>query len=412
MSRVTDPAGTRGRRPRAGRLAGAFAALLGFALCGACGEGYPPALLAGTAAPTIRVLLGRPRARVQVVVPGPTWELQSTAGRSYALRGTGDLSSVITAGAAGIVVQGRDTGASALRLRPLSTFDLDGRRYRGRLLLRRRGARLECVNEVDLETYIAGVIGNEVGPHAEPATYRAQAVTARTYAYMRLASPDAAQREWHVYDDARSQVYTGTHVPPEYGITYEEMARRAQETRGVILTWRGRPFPTYYASTCGGHTTEAATSNLDPGHAAEVLRGVPCGHCGTSKYFEWTSQVRDADLLAALKRLKRPVASPIHAVAVSRRGRGGWAAEVSLRAGPGRRVTTMPGTVFRTAARLRSHNIRDIRRVRGGWEIRGRGWGHGVGMCQWGAIEMGRKGATETEILRFYYPGVAFTKVY
>ena len=48
----------------------------------------------------------------------------------------------------------------------------------------------------------------------------------------------------------------------------------------------------------------------------------------------------------------------------------------------------------------------------GAIEIDGAGWGHGVGMCQWGAIEMGRKGATETEILRYYYPGVSFTKVY
>ena len=50
--------------------------------------------------------------------------------------------------------------------------------------------------------------------------------------------------------------------------------------------------------------------------------------------------------------------------------------------------------------------------IRGGFVIKGRGWGHGVGMCQVGAIEMGKKGASETEILRYYYPGIAFTKVY
>ena len=80
--------------------------------------------------------------------------------------------------------------------------------------------------------------------------------------------------------------------------------------------------------------------------------------------------------------------------------------------GPKKAVRTVPGHVFRSALGLRSHNLASIRRVRGGWSIRGKGWGHGVGMCQWGAIEMGRKGATETEILRYYYPGIDFTKVY
>jgi stage II sporulation protein D len=178
------------------------------------------------------------------------------------------------------------------------------------------------------------------------------------------------------------------------------------------VTWRGRPVPTYYASTCGGHTTDAATSALDPGHAAEVLRGVPCQHCGTSRYFTWTATVRDADLVAGLARARLPVTPPLHGVDVTRRGRGDWAAEVAVLAGPQRAPRAVPGTVFRTAAGLRSHNLRDVRRVRGGFEIAGRGWGHGVGLCQWGAIEMGRKGATETEILRYYYPGVAFTKVY
>ena len=61
---------------------------------------------------------------------------------------------------------------------------------------------------------------------------------------------------------------------------------------------------------------------------------------------------------------------------------------------------------------LRVARVLSVERIAGGFRFSGRGWGHGVGMCQWGAIEMGRKGATETEILRYYYPGVDFTKIY
>jgi stage II sporulation protein D len=390
----------------------AVLAASGLVVLGACGDGYPPPLLAGTAAPTIRVRLGRSRPSARLRIAKQAWEIHAVAGRALSVRGSTDLSTDLAAGRDGIVVRGRSTGATTLRVQPSSTFSLGERAYRGTLIVRLRDSKLEFINELDLETYVAGVIGNEVGPKAETATYRAQAVTARTYAYIRVRAASADSRAFHVYDDSRSQVYTGMTMPAAYGIDYGEMLRCTRETRGVILTWQGRPFATYYSSTCGGHTTDAATSALDPGHADEVLRGVPCQHCRTSKYFSWTKVVRDADLAAGLQRAKRPVGLPIRSIEVTRRGRGDWVSELQLRGGPGGTVRTVPGTVFRTAAGLRSHNIRGIRRVGGGWSIEGRGWGHGVGMCQWGAIEMGRKGATETDILRYYYPGVAFTKVY
>jgi stage II sporulation protein D len=190
------------------------------------------------------------------------------------------------------------------------------------------------------------------------------------------------------------------------------MNKRAAETRGVVLTWQSRPFSTYFASTCGGHTTEAGTSELDPGHAAEPLRGVTCGFCATSPKYRWTKLVSDADLVAGMKNRNLPVVEPLTSIAVTRAGRGGWAKEVTVTYGPNGARRPLPGTQFRTAARLLSHRILDIRRVEGGFEIDGGGWGHGVGMCQWGAFEMGKRGFSETDILRAYYPGITFTRVY
>ncbi len=393
-----------------------IAALLTCAGVG-CGGGPRSALMANTAPPTIRVRLGKPRTKALLVVARQAWSIRSEGGRSYAARGATTLKTNLRSGTAGIVVRGTDSGSSVLRIRSGSWFTLDGKTYRGTLLVHqesdpKHGRRLVLVNELDLETYVAGVIGNEVGPKAEAATYRAQAVTARTYAWMRLQRSGAATRRFHVYDSAASQVYTGLSIPASYGIDYADMERRSKETRGVILTYRGRPFPTYYASTCGGHTTEPDSSGLDPGRAREPLRGVPCRYCTTSKYYRWDKTFSDGHLESALKRVRRPIKLPVHGIEIKRRGRGGWAAEVRIVYGAQRAVRSLPGHVFRSALGLRSHNLASIRQVRGGWRVKGKGWGHGVGMCQWGAIEMGRKGASETEILRYYYPGVDFTKVY
>lgn len=389
----------------------AFVALALGLLAPACGGNDLPALSAETTPPSIRVRLGIPRARAQLTIQGQAWTLRALAGSAFALRGGADIRTQLTAGADGIAVRGRSTGARILAVEPDSHFALDGRVYDGRLLVHLVDSKLVLVNELDMETYIAGVIGNEVGPNARAATYRAQAVAARTYAWKRVQE-QARDVRFQVYDSAASQVYKGRSVPAAYKIRYADMVRHTAATRGVIVTYDGRPFRTYYASTCGGHTTNPETSGLDPGKAREPLRGVACAHCSTSKYFTWTKRLTDAELMAGLKRRKRAVKAPVHAIKITKRGRGEWVAEAAIQFGAAKAVHVLPGHELRSSMGLRSHRVESITRVPGGWVVKGRGWGHGVGMCQWGAIEMGRKGASEMEILRYYYPGVAFTKVY
>lgn len=408
MTSLGPPARTRGT-VRSALLAVCLGALaLGL---GSCGGNLTPSLMANTAPPLIRVRLGAPRPRARLALPAHPWTIRSTSGDSYVLRAASEVQTELAASSTGIVIRGRSTGAAALRIEPDDFFTLDGRVYDGHLLVTQVDETLVFINELDLETYVAGVIGNEVGPGAEPATYRAQAVAARTYGWMRRQEREAEQAAFHVYDSAASQVYTGRSVPAQYGIRYDDMLRRTTETRGAILTYEGRPFRAYYASTCGGHTTAAAVSGLDPGHAAEPLRGVACAHCTSSKYYRWTAHVTDAEVVAGFKARGRPVSLPIHAIDVTR-ARGGWVSEGAVRYGASGQTRTIPGHELRSALGLRSHRIERITRESGGWVIQGRGWGHGVGMCQVGAIEMGKKGASESEILRYYYPGIAFAKVY
>ena len=384
-------------------------------LLGGCGDGYPPALLAGTRAPTVRVLLGRPRAEDTLVVRDQAWRLEGGAVRQEGRHGLR-----VTVGSAGgqVTLDGRASGTSEVRLLAARSYELGGHPYPGTLRIRATDdKRLEFVAELDLETYVAGVIGHEVGPGAREATYRAQAICARTYAYGKLLAPDAAGKAYHVFDDTRSQVYGGMEVPATYGITYDQMVQATAANRGIVLTYDGRPIQAYYSSTCGGHTTDAATSRLDAGTSAPVLRGVPCPWCRptasyASKYFTWTETVEAARIIQGLESWGG-VTAPLHAIEVVERGRGDWAATVEITYGPTRRTKRVPGIHFRSIAGLRSHNLQRITRVAGGaFRFEGRGWGHGVGLCQVGAIQMGLRGLTESDILRFYYPGASLSHVY
>ena len=375
----------------------------------ACGGSRDRISLSGTTPPSIRVQLGDLRESAALTI-ADEWEAVGSDGGSFSARGT-NLATAVEASATGVVFRGASTGVTTLRVRPRGAFTLSvgpaRQAYRGELIVRQVGARLQFANEVDLEAYVAGVIVNEIGAGAAPATYRAQSVCTRTYGWMRRqAAPDAPA---HVFDDERSQVYRGLSVPAG-GVTFSDLEKRTGETRGVVLTWHSEPFPTYYFSTCGGHTTDAATAALDPGGATEPLRGVPCRWCGSSKYFAWTEEVPLQRLVDGLK--DRGVVAPIHSIVWSKVGPGDWVGEVTLTFGPNSLKKVVPGLDFRRAAGLRSMHIASVAASEGSLTIRGSGWGHGVGMCQVGCQEMGRAGYDETHILRYYYPGAEFTRLY
>ena len=364
----------------------------------------------------MRVLL-HTASKDRVAVSRQSWSLRAEGDGTFSLQDARTRVFSFSAGGS-VLLDGRPTGQTTVRLSPARTFSIGKKTYHGALIVRRTGKQLEFINELDMETYVAGVIGNEVGPGAKPATHRAQAVAARTYAYRRLLEPGAAQKPYHLFDDQRSQVYNGTTIDPVYRVSYAQMEAAARANRGVTLTYLGRPFRAYYSSTCGGHTTDPKTSRLDPGHAHVPLRGVPCEHCRPSKlydsrYYRWNETVTSARIAAGMKQDGRPISMPIHDIRITGRGRGNWVSEVTITYGPKRATKKVPGITFRSIAGLRSHNIGAVHKAPGSaWKFVGKGWGHGVGLCQVGAIQMGLKGATETEILRYYFPDVSFTKVY
>ena len=392
-----------------------FAVFLALAPAGlvGCGEGERISL-SSIAPPVIRVMLGDEREQATIGI-ADAWEAFSEDKNPYADRGS-NLVTTISAGPTGIVIRGVATGSNVVRVRihQGSAFTLDavGSRtaYRGELIVRRKGARLQFINELDAETYVAGVIVNEIGDGQSPSAYRAQSVVARTYAYTRvLENPGAA---FHVYDSQQSQVYRGVSLPKNAVTTVDELSRRTAETRGVILTWHSEPFPTYYFSTCGGHTTEAGTAALASGGATEPLFGVPCKYCESSKYFRWTENVDVAALTSNLK--PWGVRAPITGIDWTKLGRGSWVAEVTITYGPSGAKKVLPGLDFRKAAGIRSMCIESATPSEDGTTlvVKGKGWGHGVGMCQVGCQEMARRGFAGDQILRYYYPGAEFTRIY
>jgi stage II sporulation protein D len=294
--------------------------------------------------------------------------------------------------ATGIEIDGRQ--ATGFRLRSERPIRVNGREYPALLELVRNGGGMAVVNELPLEEYLVGVLRAETGDRWPPEALRAQAIVARTYAaYQRMLS---ATKPYHIVASTAHQQYAGRVPPssPAWGAV--------RETAGQILRWEGELFPAFYHTESGGYTEDPRT--VFAARNMPALKPVRCEFSAGSPHFYWNLELRLADLADILRKNEIAVGS-IVAIEVTER-------TPSLRAS----VVTVHGS--RGSARLRGN---DFRRMIGydtfkstlfavavnGQTARfsGRGYGHGVGMCQWGAKGMAEQGHSARQILEFYYPG-------
>ena len=260
----------------------------------------------------------------------------------------------------------------------------------------------KVVNRLPLERYLVGVLAREMPESFHPAALEAQAIASRTFAmYQILRRPPDARH--HVRDDTRSQVYGG--------ITESDKVRRAVErTRGQVLLYDGKVFEAFFHSTCGGATFDGAAAlgapNIEPLHA------VPCGYCKDSRFWSWEDQrIPEAGIRAAVTPLCREhgiEVGPIRAIEPLERGPGGHASYVRIVHDGG--SFEMDAIRFRLRligaghSRLRSTAFR-CSKDGADFVFSGSGWGHGVGMCQFGVNGLARQGYDGVGIVEYYYRG-------
>lgn len=339
--------------------------------------------------PRVRVRLVAASARSKVRLTGAgAWKLLADEGRRVLDSGT-DLSREVA------LRGGKIEGP--LRLRAAGGIAVDGRAYPGQLLMVPDEGGVALLNETDLESYLPGVLAGELGSGYPSAALRAQAIAARTYALARVRkAPDAA---WHLADDTSSQVYRG-----RVGRDDAALLAAVSDTTGLVLRWDGKLLSTWYHSTCGGHT--AAARDVFGEADVPPFAGVPCPFCEDSPRFRYRVRIPRDEVATALG-----LPAPPTAVAIEGRTPDGRAR--ALRFAPGdRRVSALDVRSRLGPERLPSTLIESV--VADGKDLvfTGRGFGHGVGLCQWGAVGMARRGAGPADILAQYYPGAAISRLY
>lgn len=182
-----------------------------------------------------------------------------------------------------------------------------------------------------------------------------------------------------------------------------------QETRGVVMVYNWNIFPAYFHSTCGGHTEDI--KHVFGKESIPPLSGVVCNYCNNSKHSYWSADISKTAIEKKLREANVPVSS-ISTIKVINPGAGDHGSKVEIASANGSkemnandfRLLVGPNHLFSTAFQSRSTG-KSI-------TFSGKGWGHGVGLCQYGAQTMAQKGFKWTAIVKHYYPKIELVRVY
>jgi stage II sporulation protein D len=332
--------------------------------------------------------------------------------------------SKIAVSAGTITIAGRPFTGGKLIIYPGEPhiFSMNGNEYRGKLelIVNPDGNAFDVINLVPLEPYLAGVIGAEMPDYWEPEALKAQAITARTYC-LYIKNRFGTKRNWDVAKTQSNQVYLG--IKAESAPVWKAV----NDTYGRVLTCKYPDgtediFPTYYSSVCGGHTEN---SKHVFGDSFEPLAGVECPYCkdvAKISLFFWPMAKFDKDIVTKRLLEKYPQLKQLGEITnivpeeQSDYETFSRITKIKLTGSTGKsdflRAEDLRLTIDPTGRQIQSTACR-IYKWDDEWAfLAGRGWGHGVGMCQNGAEGMARQGKNVEQILAHYYPGSQVRKIY
>jgi stage II sporulation protein D len=346
-----------------------------------------------------------------MIPPGETWQA-AVAGNGFTLGSRGWTSAPL----------------EAVTLTPAASNPLvrvNGRSYRGSLVILRGGTGITVVNRVGLESYLLGVVSAEMGRRgpAEQAALRAQAVVSRTYALRNLGRWKA--QGFDLAATVAAQVYSGQ------GAETAEGHAAVRDTRGRVLTYEGALIEAFFYSTCGGRTADGF--EVFRGAARPYLRSIPdqadngSVYCSISPRYRWHEEWTGEALRSTLQRNLPPVAGArsvdvreVSNVRVTRRSSSGRVDQLAIElGGPEIRVEgpeirqvirlssgePLRSTAFDLVATVAGHRVTHL-------AVDGMGSGHGVGFCQWGAVGRARAGQGYEQILAAYFPRTRLERRY
>ncbi|MBR3632608.1 MAG: SpoIID/LytB domain-containing protein [Elusimicrobiaceae bacterium] len=272
--------------------------------------------------------------------------------------------------------------------------------YTGKFYLIPAKNTFRVVEYTDLENYLLGVLPYEMSYSWPVEALKAQAVAARTYTLMQIQNNK--KTDFDLYNDVRSQMYKGS------AKVYDSVRQAVEGTQGKVLKYKGELFNTYYHANCGGGTDDAKIWTGNKNATIKPLQGASCSTDSHSKSYTWSNTIALSSINKFVN--KNGLSGSVTKIKVQEKTHTKRAVTLQFTTKQGSK--TLSCAQFRLAvgaSLLKSCKITDISKHGSDFTFAGRGYGHGVGMCQDGAKGMAQEGKDYKQILSNYFPSSDLT---
>ena len=272
--------------------------------------------------------------------------------------------------------------------------------YSGKIMVLKTDEGYLLINQLNIEDYLLGVVSREVSPLWNPQALEAQSIAARSYAYHHYyINP---QNTYHVKNNEYHQVFGG-----DLDKVKPSILQAVKKTDDKILTYRNSPVKTFFHACCGG-MTEKAEEVWGSREKIKYFKNIRCPYCTDYPRYEWELEISDEEANKLLAKLNL---GELKTIKIINRTYSKRVKSIEIKGSQG--VTQISGQRLRSLLnnrKLFSTKFK-IKKTKKGITFLGRGFGHGVGLCQAGSKKMGESGHATERILKFYYKSTALTTI-
>lgn len=283
-------------------------------------------------------------------------------------------------------------------------LQFSGKTFSGDVILHvNEKGKIDIIEVLPVEKYLTGVVGSEMGTDWPLEALMAQSVASRSFA-MRQLRPE---KPFDVSATITSQVYKSAENPER------RVSIAVKNTEGMVLKHDGKILDSYFHSYCAGHTENPQKVWLGTAETPAPLKGIKDPYCSKAPAKikkQWSASVSES-LILRMAKAKKSGVKKIKGLKTGKKDSSGRYSVLIAQTDIGNvEISANQLRIEAGPSLVKSTMISSVKKTKGGWTISGKGNGHGIGMCQWGAKAMADKGKNYKQILKHYYPGAKIEK--
>lgn len=302
-----------------------------------------------------------------------------------------------------LIVNGKKLSSKHVWIEPLDGYLVyQDNEYEGRFSVLYHKDTWFLISVLDVEDYIYSVLKTESWPGWPLEVNKVFAVACRSYLLHQLLQLEGKNLPYHIKNTNYHQTYQGMHS--------NDVVRQAvDETCGFFLAYNDHPILAMFDCCCGGVIPAKIAGHIDFSKAPYLARTYPCTYCSDSKLFSWSASYSVEDFRLLMQEGHSHIVHPIRDVKVARKDKAGLVQTVMVKTNKNN-FSLKARKMYKLFKGVKSYCFSIFKKGKT-VTVTGKGYGHHMGICQWGAREMVRQGWSYRDILQFYYPDTYFMKL-